>query len=146
MYGLAGVRIGSRGRILGAVEFSGEGDIAANVRIGDGCFLTTPLFLNPSAPILIGNNVTIGHHVVVITDNHDYDNPAQRCGPSRPAPVTVEDGVWIAACVTILPGVVIGRGSVVCAGSVVTHDVPRHTMVGGVPARVVKRLRVFRSW
>jgi maltose O-acetyltransferase len=140
IYRLAGVRIGSRVRVLGAIAFTGEGDIAANVLIGDDCFLTTPLFLNASARITIGRHVTIGHHVVVITDNHEYHDPQHRCGQTVPACVTIEDGVWVAACVTILPGVTVGRGSVVSAGSVVLRNVPPHTMVAGVPAQVVKHL------
>jgi acetyltransferase-like isoleucine patch superfamily enzyme len=140
IYRLAGVRIGSRGRVLGTIDFSGEGDIAANVVIGDNVLLTTPLFLNASAAITIGSHVTIGHHVVVITDSHEYDDPLHRGGRAVPAPVTIEDGAWVAARVTILPGVTVGRGSVVSAGSVVLRSVLPHTMVGGVPAQVVKRL------
>jgi acetyltransferase-like isoleucine patch superfamily enzyme len=140
IYRLAGVQIGSRGRVLGVIEFSGEGDVALNVTIGEDCFLTTPLFLNASAPITIGSHVTIGHHVVVITDSHEYHDPRHRAGQTVPAPVIVEDGAWIAARVTILPGVRVGRGSVVAAGSVVLRSVPPHTIVAGVPAQVVKHL------
>ena len=140
LYRLGGVHIGPRCRVLGPLDISGEGRIAANVRIGSGCVLTTPLFLNASAPITIGDDVSIGHHVVIITDSHKYDDPSNRRGPRIARPVTIERGAWIAACVTILPGVTIGEGSVVGAGSVVKRDVPRHTLVAGVPARVVKTL------
>ena len=140
LYRLGGVHIGSRCRVLGPLDISGEGRIAANVWIGSGCMLTTPLFLNASAPITIGDDVSIGHHVVLITDLHKYNDPSNRCGPRIARPVTIERGAWIAACVTILPGVTIGEGSVVGAGSVVKRDVPRHTLVVGVPARVVKTL------
>jgi acetyltransferase-like isoleucine patch superfamily enzyme len=140
LYRLGGVHVGPRCRVLGPLNISGEGRIAANVRIGSGCMLTTPLFLNASAPITIGDDVSIGHHVVLITDSHKYDNPSNRCGLRIARPVTIERGAWIAACVTILPGVTIGEGSVVGAGSLVKRDVPRHTLVAGVPARVVKTL------
>jgi acetyltransferase-like isoleucine patch superfamily enzyme len=140
LYRLGGVHIGPRCPVFGPLDISGEGRIAANVRIGSGCRLTTPLFLNASAPITIGDDVTIGHHVVLITDLHKYDDPSNRGGPCIARPVTIERGAWIAACVTILPGVTIGEGSVVGAGSVVKRDVPRHTLVVGVPARVVKTL------
>jgi maltose O-acetyltransferase len=140
LYRLAGVHIGPRCRVFGPLDISGEGRIAANVRIGSGCTLTTPLFLNASAPITIGDDVSIGHHVVLVTDSHKYNDPSNRCGPRIARPVTIERGAWIAACVTILPGVTIGEGSVVGAGSVVKRDVPRHTLVVGVPARVVKTL------
>jgi maltose O-acetyltransferase len=140
LYRLGGIYIGPRCRVLGPLDISGEGPTTANVRIGSGCMLTTPLFLNASAPITIGENVSIGHHVVLITDSHRYNDPSNRCGPRIARPVTIERGAWIAACVTILPGVTIGEGSVVGAGSVVKRDVPRHTLVAGVPARVVKTL------
>ena len=140
LYRLAGVHFGPRCRVLGPLHITGKARIADNVRIGSGCMLTTPLFLNASAPITIGDDVSIGHHVVIITDSHEYDDPSHRCGPRVARPVTIERGAWIAACVTILSGVTIGEGSVVGAGSVVTRDVPQHTLVIGVPARVVKTI------
>ncbi len=140
LYRLAGVHFGPRCRVLGPIDITGAGPIAANVRVGSGCFLTTPLFLNASAPITIGDNVSIGHHAVIITDSHEYDDPSHRCGPRTARPVTIGRGAWIAACVTILSGVTIGEGSVVGAGSVVTRDVPRNTLVLGVPARIVKKI------
>ena len=140
LYRLGGVQIGPRCRVLGPLDITGQGRIAANVRVGSGCTLTTPLFLNASATITIGDDVSIGHHGVIITNSHEYNDPSNRCGPRIARPVTIERGAWIAACVTILPGVTIGEGSVVGAGAVVTRDVPRHTLVVGVPARVVKTM------
>jgi len=140
LYRLAGVRIGSRTRIFGKIAVTGQGHVTANVRVGEGCIITTPLYLNASAPITIGNSVTIGHHVVIITDSHRMSDPLRRAGERFARPVTIEDGVWIAARATILPGVTLGRGSVVAAGAVVAKDVPPNTLVGGVPARVLKTL------
>jgi acetyltransferase-like isoleucine patch superfamily enzyme len=102
--------------------------------------LNTPLHLNASAPITIGNRVGIGHHVVIITDSHRLGDASQRLGERLGRPVSIEDGVWIAARVTVLPGVTIGRGSVVAAGAVVTRDVPPNCLVAGVPARVLREL------
>jgi acetyltransferase-like isoleucine patch superfamily enzyme len=141
LYRLAGVRIGPHTRIFGVMEIEGPGAIYENVTIGDHCSLTTPLFLNASAAIRIGNRVVIGHHVVIVTDSHRMDDPAQRGGERFARPVAVEDGVWIGARATILAGVTLGQGCVVAAGSVVTRDVPPHTLVGGVPARVLKQLQ-----
>ena len=64
--------------------------------------------LNASGKITIGERVTIGHHVVIITDNHRMSDPMRRGGERISAPVTIEDGVWVGACVTILPGVTLG--------------------------------------
>lgn len=140
LYRLAGVRIGERTRIFGAVDIEGPGAIFENVIIGSGCSLTTPLYLNASAEIRIGNRVVIGHHVMIVTDSHDMNDPEQRGGERYARPVVIEDGVWIGARVTILQGVTLGRGSVIAAGSVVTRDVPPHALAGGIPARVLKTL------
>ena len=140
LYRVTGVKIGSRCRIFGKLDITGQGPVVSNIRIGELCMLTTPLYLNASAPITIGDRVGIGHHVVIITDGHDMQDPHNRCGPGHALPVTVEDGVWIGARVTILPGVTLRRGSVVAAGSVVARDVPEDTLVGGSPARAIRRL------
>jgi acetyltransferase-like isoleucine patch superfamily enzyme len=140
VYRFAGVRIGPHTRIYGKLELEGVGEVAANLRVGEQCMFTTPLYLNLSAPITVGNRVVIGHHVVIITDDHRSGDPTHRCGERFSTPVTIEDGVWIAARVTVLPGVTIGRSSVVAAGAVVTKDIPPNTLAGGVPARVLKEL------
>ena len=72
--------------------------------------------------------------------NHDMD-PARR-QDLEPAPIRLGDDVWIGANATVLPGVAIGDGAVVAAGAVVTRDVPPMTVVGGVPARVIKQIEV----
>ena len=140
LYRLAGLRVGPRTRIMGKIEIEGTGDVTPNVRIGELCLLNSPLYLNASAPITIGDRVAIGHHVVIITDTHHMGPATARLGERFSRPVSIEDGVWIAARVTILPGVTIGRGSAVAAGSVVAHDVAPNTLVGGVPARPLREL------
>ena len=140
LYRLAGMRIGARTRFYGRVDIEGVGPIARNVTIGESCMFTTPLYLNASGEIRVGNHVVIGHHAMIITDDHRMDSPDQRCGERYARPVVVEDAVWIAARVTILPGVTLGRGCVVAAGALVTRDVPPHTLVAGVPARPIKVL------
>jgi len=140
LYCAIGIKIGRRCRIFGKLDITGQGRVLSNIRIGEQCMLTTPLFLNASAPITIGDRVGIGHHVVIITDSHDMQDPDNRCGPGHALPVTIENGVWIGARVTILPGVTLRRGSVVAAGSVVASDVPEDALVGGSPARTIRRL------
>jgi acetyltransferase-like isoleucine patch superfamily enzyme len=140
LYRSAGLRIGSRTRIYGRIDIEGVGLVTAKVSIGSQCLLTTPLYLNASDEIRIGDCVTVGHHVVIITDNHRMDDPIRRGGERYSSPVVLEDGVWVGACVTILPGVTLGRGCVVAAGALVVSDVPSHTLVAGVPARPIKDL------
>jgi len=84
--------------------------------------------------------VSIGHHVVLVTAAHDLGPSGGRAGPGRALGIVIEDGCWIGARTTILPGVRIGTGSVVAAGSLVAADVPPNKLVGGVPARMIKSL------
>ena len=140
LYRAVGVRIGKSTYVYGKIEIEGVGNVLANVRIGESCLLTTPLYLNASGAIEIGDRVTIGHHVMIITDNHRMSDPLRRGGERLSAPVKIEDGAWIGARVTILPGVTLGSGCVVAAGAVVARDVPPHTLVGGVPARHISDL------
>ena len=88
--------------------------------------------------IAIGDNILIGHNVVLATLNHNI------CVSKRSelfaAPIVIEDDVWIGANVTITSGVTIGKGSIVAAGAVVTKDVPEYSIVGGVPAKVIREL------
>ena len=139
-YRWIGFTVGKGVLILGNITFDAYGDLYSRLTIGNGCAINTPFYLNLSSPVKIGNRVGIGHHVNVMTDTHDIGPSYARLGPRRSWPVTIEDGAWICAGCIILPGVTIGRGSVVSAGSVVTRDVPPNAMVAGNPARVVSRL------
>ncbi len=140
VYRAIGVRIGPRTMVLGSLALHGPGRIWKLLRIGADCQITTPLFLDLAEKIEIGNNVAVGHHVVMVTTQHDTSRHWRRCGKSSAAPISVEDGCWIGARATILPGVTLGRGSVVAAGAVVTANVEPNTLVGGVPAKPIKKL------
>ncbi len=88
--------------------------------------------------ITIGDGCLIGHNVVLATLNHSMD-PAHRAD-LIPEPVHIGRRVWIGANATVLPGVTIGDGAIVAAGAVVAGDVPENTVVGGVPAKVIKKI------
>lgn len=84
--------------------------------------------------ISIGNGCAISHDFTVMdSDYHSID------GLKKSSPVIIKDNVWIGTRVTILKGVTVGEGAVIAAGSVVTKDVPPHTVVAGVPAKVIKK-------
>ena len=140
LYRGVGFKIGRGALILGKLTLTSERPMRAMLTIGWGSRVNSPFYAELNAPILIGNRVSIGHNVVFITTDHEIGGAAERAGPSRPAGITIEDGAWIGACVTILPGVTVGHGSVVAAGSLVTQSVPPNKLVGGVPARTVKAL------
>lgn len=113
-------------------------DCGKNIQVGKNVFINSGCRFQDQGGIKIGNGVLIGHNVVLATLNHAL-NP-QRRADMYPAPIVIGDNVWIGANATILPGVKIGHGAVVAAGAVVTHDVLENEVVGGVPARVIKRI------
>lgn len=79
----------------------------------------------------------IGPHVSLLTVNHDFDNLWSLSGK----PIILKKNAWIAAKATILPGVTVGEGAVVAAAAVVTKDVEPYTIVGGNPAKLIKRIK-----
>ncbi len=140
LYRLAGISIGPHSLLAGRLELIGPGPITGQLTIGRDCWLNAPFFADLTRTITIGDRVTIGHHVVLVTASHVFGSSARRAGPVRSAPIVIGDGVWIAARVTILPGVTIGAGSIIGAGSVVTRDIPERTLAFGTPARPVRQL------
>jgi maltose O-acetyltransferase len=90
--------------------------------------------------LTIKKNVSIGPRVTMITHSDPYPSALRNIYPAVNKPIIIEEDVWIGANVTILPGVRIGSFSVVAAGSVVTKDVARFTVVAGVPAKAIKKL------
>ena len=100
----------------------------------------TRVSIYDNALVTIGNRVLIGPHVCICTGTHDIDPLVRKACSSFAFPIVIEDDVWIGASVTILPGVRIGKGSMVAAGAVVAKDVDSGVVVGGVPAKVIKKL------
>ena len=109
---------------------------ADNVNINAGCMFIV------DKDILIGENSTLAYRVFITTSanpNYPYNKLSKLYHPKYEK-VVIGKNVWIGACSVILPGVTIGDGSVIAAGSVVTKDVPSHVMVAGVPAIIKKDL------
>lgn len=139
-----GVRIGTDVHLVGRV------DIGAQVGIYRGTEITGPVSIGPHSFInqggyirpqtTIGRNVAIGPFVRLITDSHEIGPASHRAGKSVIGSIRIDDGVWLGAGVTVIGPVRIGAGAVVAAGAVVTRDVPPDTLVGGVPARELRRL------
>ena len=114
-------------------------DCGKNIHIGKNIFLNMGCKFQDQGGIYIGDGTLIGHNVVLATLNHAMA-PEHR-SDMLPAPIHIGRNVWIGANATILPGVTIGYGAVVAAGAVVTKDVPALTVVGGVPAKVLRHIR-----
>ena len=113
-------------------------DCGKNIHLGENVFINSGCKFQDQGGIYIGDRSLIGHNVVLATLNHSLD-PAKRSS-LEPAPIHIEEDVWIGSNATVLPGVRIGRGAVVAAGAVVTKDVPAMTIVGGVPAKPIKKI------
>ena len=113
-------------------------DGGKNIRIGKRVFINSGCKFQDQGGITIGDDVLVGHNCVIATLNHVMD-PDLRAD-MVPAPVKICDKVWIGANVTILQGVTIGEGAVIAAGAVVNKDVPPRTVVGGLPAKVIKTI------
>lgn len=153
---LFGIHIGKDSSIHWRAEFNNPAgiEIGHNTIIGNDAFLDgrfkrqlkpgqrriasyiEQLFGKKERPLRIGNNVSIAGEVRVYTMEHDIDDPhfAEIGGQ-----VVIDDYVVIGSRVTILPGVHIARGAVVASGAVVTHDVAPYSVVGGVPAREIRK-------
>lgn len=106
----------------------------AYLSIGTG-YANTNVKIDCYRDIRIGNDVAISHNVII----RDSDNHVILGRPFFSAPIIIGDHVWIGMNAIVLKGVTIGDGAVIAAGAVVTHDVPKNCLVGGVPARVIRQ-------
>lgn len=113
-------------------------DCGKNITVGKHVFLNMGCKFQDQGGIFIGDETLIGHNVVLATLNHAME-PEDRA-TMIPAPIHIGKRVWIGSNATVLPGVTIGDGAIVGAGAVVTKDVPENTVVGGVPARVLRKI------
>lgn len=113
-------------------------DCGKNISIGKHVFINMGCKFQDQGGISIGDGSLIGHNVVLATLNHAAA-PEDR-GSMIPAPIRIGKHVWIGANATILPGITIGDGAIVAAGAVVTKNVPENTIVGGVPAKVIRTI------
>ena len=121
------------------VNIQPKATIARRVEIGDFSGVGRNSLLQGG--VKIGKHVMMGPEVFIYTQNHDFsrtDIPMDQQGWSKERPVVIEDDVWIGSRVTILPGVIIGRGSIVGASAVVTKSFPPYSVIAGNPASVVK--------
>lgn len=93
-------------------------------------------------PVTIGSHVNLAQGITVTALNHNFEDSDKRIDEQgvSTTPVIIEDDIWIGANAVILPGVTIGNHSVVAAGAIVTKNVPPHSLVAGVPAKIIKQI------
>ena len=115
-------------------------DCGKNIKIGKNVFINACCRFQDQGGIEIGDGSLIGHNTTIATLNHDF-NPDKRAN-LHPSPVKIGKNVWIGSDSTILPGVEIGDGAVIGAGSIVTKNVPANSIAVGSPARVIKKIEI----
>lgn len=143
---LFGVRIGSKTCLHRRCKFFhiGKMTVGRDSVINFGCYLDN------RRGIYIGNNVGIAHNTKIYTLGHDLEDPQFK---TKGSPVRIKDNVFIFSNALIMPGVTVGEGAVILAGSVVTKDIDPWTIVGGNPARKIRNRKcdidykqVYRYW
>jgi acetyltransferase-like isoleucine patch superfamily enzyme len=134
-YRLSGMKIGKGSSIHMFATFFKP----SNIQIGRDSVVGFRSFLDGRDKLTIGDHVALASEVMIYNSQHDIDSPDFR--PVN-APVIVEDYVFIGPRAVILPGVKIGKGAIVGAGAVVTKDVSEDSVVGGVPAREIRKRNI----
>jgi acetyltransferase-like isoleucine patch superfamily enzyme len=119
-------------------------EFGKNLTLGKNVFINLGCRFQDTGGIIIGDGTLIGHGSTLTTLNHSLD--PDRRADMVPAPIVIGSNVWLGAAVTIVPGVTIGDGAIIGAGAVVTKDVPAHTIVGGVPAKVMRANGFGDTW
>lgn len=136
-YKLADINIGHNTIITGPL--SARPDTTHNIIIGPNCYFNADIRIGVSgSKVIIGSGVLIGPRVSFETAGHSVKLNENNARSMFTKEINVQDNSWIGAGSIILAGVTIGNGSVVAAGAVVTKDVGPNTVVGGVPAKLIK--------
>lgn len=122
-------------------------EIGDGLRIGHNSNIGPYCYIGCSGYIEIGNNVLMGPKVIMSAENHNFsrlDVPIKEQGITR-KPIIIQDDCWLGSNSVITAGVTIGKGSIIAAGAVVTKDVAPYSVVGGVPARVIKMRTPYKN-
>ncbi len=127
-----GYEIGENTKIVGPLHNSG------NLRIGKDCWIGCNLTVHGNGSVVIGDNCDIAPDVTFLTGGHQIGDFIRRAGQGESYCITVGNGVWLGSRSTLLLDTTIGDGSVVAACSCVRRNVPKNTLVAGVPAKIIK--------
>lgn len=129
-----GCTVGEGTTIVGPIECKGT------ILIGKNCWIGKNCKINGNGTVKIGDNCDLGPEVTFQTGGHVIGDANRRAGLGEIYHQTVEDGTWIGGRSTICNNVTIGKGCVIAACACVVNDIPENTLVGGVPAKSIRRL------
>lgn len=115
-------------------------DYGFNISIGDNFFSNFNTVFIDCSRIVIGNNVMFGPNCCIDGASHPTDSIRRNAGFEYAYPITIEDDVWLGSGVHIMPGITIGRGCVIGAGSIVTKDIPPYSLAVGNPCHVIRKI------
>jgi len=135
-----GFRIGKGTYLWDMPVITGSQGLYQRLQIGSNSLVSVGCYFDLAGEITIGSWVGLSPQVMLLTGTHEFSDSQNRVGNLTPRSIRVGDGSWLGARCTILPGVEVGEGAVIAAGAVVTRDVPAHSIVAGVPAKVVRYL------
>ena len=140
-----GIEIGSGSIVMhGAVlhVYNFRNLPGAFIHIGRDCLVGEYSVIRGQGGVIIGDRVYTSPHTQIIAVNHVFDNPEKPFVDQgiTAQGITIEDDVWLGSGAIVTDGVHIGKGAVIAAGAVVVEDVPAHTIVGGVPARIIREI------
>lgn len=135
-----GFSLGEEVEIWELPRITGGEKYRENWIVKDRCIIEVGCMLDLQERITMHEGVRLGHQSVILTSTHELGPGNHRAGPINYQPVTIGAGCWIGARSLILPGVSIGEGSVIAAGSVVNKDVEPHSRMSGTPARFIEKL------
>ena len=140
---LLGAAVGKDSILMNVRFFNWHKKGLKGFKIGKECFIGDETLIDLYDNVVLENQVTIAQRVTILTHlNVGYrDHPLQKYFPKFSKPVTIKKGSVVGARSTILPGVTIGEESFIAAGSVVTKNVPKRTLVAGIPAKIVRKIK-----
>ncbi len=126
-----GLKIGHASVFWGMPTLIGSGEAGDRLTIGEHCGFNDGCFFDLEDHVTIGNHVAVGHEVMFLTQTYEVGTAEKRAGKVVRAPIVVEDGAWLGARCTVMPGVTIGAGAVIGAGAMVTKDVAANMLLLG---------------
>lgn len=138
---LLGAEIDNTSNFKGGIIFDNTNFKYSNLKVAANCYIGKKVFMDMVAPVEIKKDAVVSAGVSILTHQDVGDRMLGKFFDRKEGPVVLEEGCWIGANATILNSVTIGKCAVVAAGAVVTKDVEDYTVVGGVPARVIRKLK-----